>query len=121
MQQHQDLWFHNTPPSDTNIQTTHTTPSKQLDERIANCGKSGIYLGTDQLHIMATMIHPQGIRIVNYRFDRLCFDQLTLIHHLDYTNPNPNNALKTSLLDPQDIRPNDIVICNAQPGRHWEA
>ena len=70
---------------------------------------------------MATMLHPQGIRIVHYRFDRLCFDQLTLIHHLDYNNPIPNNALQNSLLNPQDIRPNDFVICNAQPGIHWEA
>jgi len=48
-------------------------------------------------------------------------DQLTLIHHLDYTNQNPNNALQISLLYPKDIRPNDIVICDAQPGLHWEA
>ena len=118
---HQTLWLHNAPPSATNRQATPNKTLQQLKERTASCGKSGTYLGTDHLHVMATMIHPQGIRIVNYRFDRLCFDQLTPIHHLDYTNPNPNNASQLSLLNPQDIRPNDIVIYNAQPGLHWEA
>ena len=121
MHQHQNLWLDNAPPSTTNLKAIPSTPLQQLQDRITSCATSGTYLGTDQLHIMATMLHPQGIRIVNYRFDRLCFDQLTLIHHLDYTNPHPNNALQTSLLNPQDIRPNDIVLCNAQPGRHWEA
>ena len=121
MHQHQNLWLHNAPPSTTNLQAIPSTPLQQLKDRIESCAKSGTYLGTDQLHIMATMIHPQGIRIVNYRFDHLCFDQLTLIHHLHYTNPYPNNTLAISLLNPQDIRPNDIVICNAQPGIHWEA
>ena len=76
------------------------------------------HFGTDQLHIIATVLHPQGIRLVNYRVDRLCCDQLTLVHHLDYTNPNLNNALQTSLLHPHDIRLNDIVLCNAKPGLH---
>ena len=49
------------------------------------------------------MLHLQGIRIVNYSFDQLCFDLLTLIHHLDYTNPNTGNALRISMLNPQDI------------------
>jgi hypothetical protein len=119
MHQHQNLWLDNAPPSTTNLKAIPSTPLQQLHDRITSCATSGTYLGTDQLHIMATMLHPHGIRIVNYRFDRLCFDQLTLIHHLDYTNPHTNNALQTSLLTPQDIRPNDIVICNTQPGRHW--
>ena len=121
MHQHHNLWLDNAPPSTTNLKAIPSTPLQQLQDRITSCATSGTYLGTDQLHIMATMLHPQGIRIVNYRFDSLCFDQLTLIHHLDYTNPHPNNALQTSLLNPQDIRPTDIVLCNAQPGRHWEA
>ena len=42
------------------------------------------------------------------------------MHHIDATTTT-DNALRTSTLDPNDVRSTDIVVCNAQPGRHWEA
>ena len=51
----------------------------------------------DQLHVLTTLIHQDSIRIVNYRFDQLCFDHLTLIHQLDHTKPNTGNVLYTSI------------------------
>jgi len=32
-----------------------------------------------------------------------------------YCHPSPQ------MLRPYDIRPTDVVVCNAQPGQHWEA
>ena len=120
MQQHQDLWINNAPPSPVDRETKPSTPIQQLHDRIDLCRQSPTYLGTDQLHVMDTMLHSQGITIVNYRFDPKFFDHLTLIHQLDYTAPHTRNALHTSMLQPH-YGPPDIVVYNTQPGRHWEA
>ena len=64
MQHHPELWINNASSSTANMQAPHSTPIQQLNDRIASCRQSGTYLGIDQLHVMATMLHSHGIRIV---------------------------------------------------------